>query len=401
MALPLSLVNEFEALPRFDSLRDLLATNRPTGQCELIAGSALPASALHPGSVGHAAGHPIPEWWKPDPLIACPAVQLFRVRDAFYAPGFGAVIAPDGALMEHTVLQARVQNPDLAALPYATREDQQVIFRPPDDVPHLPAGVVSMPWAAISNYGHFVCDCLTSLALLSEQPETAAYPRVFPALSPWHRRHLELLGLAPLVLDHPLYRIADVLFTNGMAQFINAPNINYRTLREIQLRHKGAAAAVSSRKIYVSRSRITQAEPRRRRFLSEIVLEERLRTLGFTIVVPELLDVDEQIELFRNAEMIVACRGAALANVLYCQRDAIVVEIVATVAGFEDYQWVRDICAIVGCRWRPYFCAGVPPESPVILHGRKRPNAAFTFDVDVCALLEFIERLTPGQPQGA
>jgi capsular polysaccharide biosynthesis protein len=393
MALPLSLINEFDALPRFDSLPGLLGSDMPMGQCELIAGSTLPASALHAGSVDDKGGNPIPEWWEPDPPIVCNAVQLFRVRDAFYAPGFGAVIASDGGLMEHTVVQARVQNPDLSALPYATREGQQVIFRPPDATPHLPAAVVSMPWAAIYNYGHFVCDCLTSLALLSQRPETGAYPSVFPPLSPWHRRHLELLGVTPIELDQPLYRIADVLFTNGIAQFINAPNINYRNLRDIQLRNKGAADHSRS-KIYITRSRVTQTQPFKRRFLSEAALEERLRTLGFAIVTPELLDVDEQIDLFRNAEMIVSCRGAALANVIYCRRDATIVEIVPTIAGFEDYRWIRDICAIVGCRWRPYFCAGVPPESPVVVHGKKRPNAAFTFDVDVCDLIEFIARLT-------
>jgi capsular polysaccharide biosynthesis protein len=391
MALNLFEINEFDALRRFESLPDLLAANTATGQCELIAGSALPASALHAGSVGEKAGNPIPDWWNTDPPIACNPVQLFRVRDAFYAPGFGAVIAPDGAVMAHTVGQARVQNLNLSALPYAAEEDEQVIFRPPDDVPHLPAGIVSMPWAAIYNYGHFVCDCLTSLALLSHLPGTDAYPRVFPTLKPWHRRHMELLGVAPIELDQPLYRIADVLFTNGIWQFINAPNINYRTLRDIQLRNKRAADVATGR-IYITRSRITQAERFKRRFLSEAALEERLRALGFAIVAPELLDIDEQIDLFRNAELIVSCRGAALANVIYCRPDTAIVEIVATIAGFEDYQWVRDICAIIGCRWRPYFCAGIPPENPVIINGKKRPNAGFTFDVDVPDLVGFIER---------
>jgi capsular polysaccharide biosynthesis protein len=171
-------------------------------------------------------------------------------------------------------------------------------------------------------------------------------------------------------------------------------------LREIQLRNKGAAK-VSPRKIYITRSRITETHPFKRRFLSEAALEKQLRTLGFAIVTPELLDVDEQIELFRNADMIVSCRGAALANVIYCGPGATIVEVVATIPGFEDYGWVRDICAIVGCQWRPYFCAGVPPESPVIVHGKERPNAAFTFDVDVSDLIKFIARLTPvGEPNG-
>ncbi|MGH7816649.1 MAG: hypothetical protein ACREOR_04610, partial [Candidatus Binatia bacterium] len=96
----------------------------------------------------------------------------------------------------------------------------------------------------------------------------------------------------------------------------------------------------------------------------------------------------------RNAELIVSCSGSALANAIYCRTDTTIVEIVATIAGYGSYQWIRDICALVGCRWRPYFCAGVPPENPVVLAGQSRPNAGFTFDVDAPDLIHFIERST-------
>ncbi|MGH6891826.1 MAG: glycosyltransferase family 61 protein, partial [Dongiaceae bacterium] len=340
------MIDEFGALRRFDSLSDLLTADTTTGQCELVPGSARAASAWHAGSVGDKGGNPIPDWWNPDPTIHCNRVQLFRVRDAFYAPGFGAVIAPDGAVMRHTVGQARYVTPDLSGLPYARKEGERVLFQPPDNLPHLPASIVSMPWGAIYNYGHFVCDCLTSLALLSQMLRIDAYPCVFPPLKPWHRRHFELLGVTPVELDQPLYRVSNALFTNGICQFVNAPNTNYRMLRDAQLRRK-RATDVSLRKVYITRSSITQANPNRRRFLSEAALEERLRGLGFAIVAPEHLAIDEQIDLFRNAELIVACRGAALANVIYCHRDATIVEIVATIAGFEGYQWIRDICALV------------------------------------------------------
>ena len=387
----LSMVDEFDALPRFDHLADLLAGDPGPGQCELIPGSARPASAWHPGSVGDKGGSPIPVWWSSDPSIRCNRVQLFRVRDAFYAPAFGAVIRPDGSVMRHTAGQARHITPDLSGLPNAARKGEQVIFRPPENLPSLPAGIVSMPWGAIHNYGHFVCDCLTSLALVPRLPLTADYLCLFPVLKPWQRRHIELLGVTPVELDQPLYRIADVLFTNGMLQFLNAPNVNYRTLRDIQLRNRRPAGTVH-RKLYVTRAGITQASSDRRRFLSEMGLQEHLRERGFAIVAPELISIDEQIDLFHNADIIVACRGAALANVLYCRTNATIVEIVPTIAGFDGYKWVRDICAFVGCRWRPYFCAGIPPEKPIVAEGKVRPNAGFTFDVDVPGLIDFIAR---------
>jgi len=390
MALDLRVTDEFDVLPRFGGLHDLLAADSSTGQCELVAGSALPASAWHAGSIGDMAGHPVPEWWNSDPPIVCKPVRLFRVRNAVYAPAFGAVIGSDGAVMKHTVGQARYITPDLSGLPHAAKEGEHIVFRPPDDLPLLPAGIVSMPWGAIYNYGHFVCDCLTSVASLFELSRTG-YPCVFPPLKPWQRRHIELLGAPSAELDQPLYRVSDVLFTSGMWQFLNAPNINYRMVRDIQLRNK-RVTDVRFDKVYVTRSPVTQANSDRRRFLSEAALEERLRTLGFAIIAPEFFDIDEQIDLFRNAELVVSCRGAALANVIYCRPDTTIVEVIPVIDGFEGYTWVRDICAIVGCRWRPYFCAGVPPENPVVSFGVKRPNAAFSFDVDVADLIAFIQR---------
>jgi capsular polysaccharide biosynthesis protein len=148
--------------------------------------------------------------------------------------------------------------------------------------------------------------------------------------------------------------------------------------------------------IYVSRAGTTAANSDRRRFLSEAALEGGLRELGFAVVAPELLDVDEQIDLFRNADTIVACRGAALANAIYCRPDTTIVEVVPIIPGFEGYRWVRDICAIVGCQWHPYFCRGVPPEKPVMTADQIRPNAGFAFDVDVADLIAFVERsMTP------
>jgi capsular polysaccharide biosynthesis protein len=393
MALALEVVDGFATFDRFDSASALLASDAAAGQCELIAASARPANAWHAGCVHGAGGHPVPAWWSADPIIECPPVRLCRLREVYYAPAFGAVITANGAVMEHTIGQARFITPDLALLPRVARDGERLIFDPPDDLPSLPAAIVSMPWGAVYNYGHFVCDCLTSVALLSQLRQAAGHRCVFPPLQPWHRRHLELLGVAPLELDHPLYRIADVLFTDGIWQFINRPNSNFRLLRDIELRNK-RATAVNFDKIYISRARQTQSAPDRRRFLSEAALEELLRERGFTIVTPELLSVDEQIDLFHNARLVVACRGAALANVVYCRMDTSIVEIIPTIPGFDGYQWVRDLCAFVGCRWRPYFVAGNPPETPVMTAGRPRPNAGFTFDVDIPDLIGFIEQLT-------
>lgn len=390
VVLDLAQVDELATLQRFGDLPSLLAAGSATGQCELLPGSARTASAWHVGSVSECGGSPVPEWWQPDPQIICNPVQLFRVRDAYHTPGFGAVISPAGEVMQHSIGQARHFSRDLANLPHMGRVGDRIVFQPPDPVPSLPACIVSMPWGGNYNYGHFVCDCLASLALLAQQPELCGLPRVFPPLKPWHRRHLQLLGVDPLELDQPLYRAEDALFTSGMWQFLNMPNVNYRTLRDLQLNAK-RATGIGFAKVYVTGSETANRNPNRRRFLSEAALEQELRALGFAVVAPELLEIDEQIDLFRNARVIVGCRGAALANAIYCRPETAIVEILPIIRGFEGYRWVRDLCALLSCRWRPYFCAGIAPEQPVVTSGQVRPNAGFTFDVDIPDLIRFIQ----------
>src|SRR5262245_14373405 len=49
---------------------------RRRGNANLLAGSLLPASVWHPGSVTDAAGTPIPAWWNTDPRADNPALEV-------------------------------------------------------------------------------------------------------------------------------------------------------------------------------------------------------------------------------------------------------------------------------------------------------------------------------------
>src|SRR5207247_144313 len=126
---------------------------------------------------------------------------------------------------------------------------------------------------------------------------------------------------------------------------------------------------------------------------------DSLADRGFAVVAPENHTVDEQIDMFRNANVIVGCAGAALANALYCREGTTIVEITpmrmveaAQVSGM----WVYNICAIVGCNWRPYYCRDTPQDEPVLVAGVERAEIGFSFDLDVDDLLRYVEAVTSG-----
>jgi capsular polysaccharide biosynthesis protein len=75
-------------------------------------------------------------------------------------------------------------------------------------------------------------------------------------------------------------------------------------------------------RLYLSREK-----SRRRRLTNEAELWAALSTRGFTKVHVEALSWPQQIAAFRDAKVVVAPHGAALANCVFCRPGAQVVEI--------------------------------------------------------------------------
>jgi capsular polysaccharide biosynthesis protein len=385
-------VDETTVLPRRSSASELLATQVGDGWCEVAPYSESPASAWYPEAIGRPGGDYVPPWWTDDPQIICRAVTLVRVRDAYYVPAFGTIISSSGAVWRSSFEEARYWTPSFDRLPYVSVEPDGSIMSVPTDVPSLDSAIVTMPWGGIHNYGHFVLDCLPGAAVAVDTSLLTTYPRVFPPLTPWHRRHLELLGVSdPLELDGSMYLVRDLVFSNCMACFLHHPNITYRRVRDIQLKRRNQEAPPAFDKVYVSRRGLAK-----RALTGEEQLEDRLRAEGFAIVSPEEHSIDEQINLFHNARVVVACAGAALANLLYCCEGTVVVEI--TPARMVEAiklsgMWVYNLCCILRCRWRPYYSSAITVTEAVTVGGRERPELGFTFVLDLDAFVDWLRDL--------
>ena len=71
-------------------------------------------------------------------------------------------------------------------------------------------------------------------------------------------------------------------------------------------------------------------------------LKKRLLELGFLVIRPESVDLIQQIELFKNAEVVVAQSGAALTNILLMPRGSHVVEI----SGIQNSLCFYEMCKV-------------------------------------------------------
>ena len=124
-------------------------------------------------------------------------------------------------------------------------------------------------------------------------------------------------------LDDDFYHFID----SDFPQFLNINDsikilkkfINPKTNKEI------------SKKIYVTRE-----DSNYRKIINEGDVVTLLREKGYKVINPQLYEIDEQIEIFSNAEKIIAPHGSNLANIIFCKPGTEIFEIAPTFRDNEN-----------------------------------------------------------------
>lgn len=114
------------------------------------------------------------------------------------------------------------------------------------------------------------------------------------------------------------------------------------------------------KKIYLLRGK--QAK---RSLIGEERLVQLLEQLGFTIVNPQGMTLEEQINVLNGAEVVVALHGAALTNIIFCEPQTLIVELRSTHLPPEHYSAIAKTYDL------QFKTISLPPERIV-----KKGNAA-------------------------
>ena len=89
-----------------------------------------------------------------------------------------------------------------------------------------------------------------------------------------------------------------------------------------------------SKKIYVTRE-----DSNYRKVINEGDVVTILREKGYKVINPQLYEIDEQIEIFSNAEKIIAPHGSNLANIIFCKPGTEIFEITSS---FKDDEKILE-----------------------------------------------------------
>jgi capsular polysaccharide biosynthesis protein len=183
------------------------------------------------------------------------------------------------------------------------------------------------------NYFHFVVEVLPRLLNVKQALVASNVPYLVD--ENLHQNFLYLLGRLNKE-DRPviyikrnfLHKVDDLFFPSDTAQILDCyeqnpdPAETYLPVSELAVirnlllsSNADCSKTARRRKIYLSRSRGL------RMIVNESELIQQLLSRGFEIISTEELSIDAQVALFHSAEVIVAPSGAALTNIIWCQRD--------------------------------------------------------------------------------
>jgi hypothetical protein len=339
------------AAERVQSLPHPVGSISDDGGTRAVASHVL--APTHSTSSGQAPRHP-PERSNLAALFSEPA-WVFELKNInFWARYGGSVVTSDNFLLA-----------DLSPEVWGA-ENHPIFSRfrlPKSRALHGKIAIAVTPEAP-GNYYHWLIDLLPRVCLIrSADGGFASFQHLLinGSQADYEETSLRAFGVPPEKIlyvdsrDHFQIREATIPSMDHLSRVIAPWKIE--TLRAVRDSLPNQPTARSCR-LYVSRKRAAV-----RRVINESELEKILRAAGFTSVELESCSWTDQVAMFSEAEVVLAPHGAALANIAFCQRGALLAEI-NTRAGYRDYY--LHLAASAGVRYRFIEAQPrVPPSSSI------------------------------------
>jgi capsular polysaccharide biosynthesis protein len=289
--------------------------------------------ALEPGSATLHLGGPAQAVRRPVPHGTPESHPFFELRTAFTAPRRHVLDLTDGLVVGD--YGAHVTSGGI--LDYETSDYYGVSgwrehpiylrWRMPE-VRDLDGSLLSLATRGTgANYYHFMMDLLPRWGVFREALPDLVPDRVLLNRSTSYQRQLlALVGLADVPSVEPARNLA------YRAERLLVPGLpNYDTLAPPWttqwLRLNLPAERLEGRpsRIYVTRGQVRHT----RRLVNEAEIRPILDRHGFTVIDPGTLSVQEQIDHFAAADVVVAPHGAGLTNLTFCRPGVKVLELFA------------------------------------------------------------------------
>jgi hypothetical protein len=149
---------------------------------------------------------------------------------------------------------------------------------------------------------------------------------------PWQRNFLNLFGIEDsIILNHrpgQTYLCRDVMTVEYSVADLAVSADERRTFADLAAKHR--ISEKGNLRLFISRKSVAERHPHYRVLQNEAKLSSALAERGFTVIDPETLSIEQQIDLYASAKHVVSLGGSALFNTAYCAPGAKVVTLEAS-----------------------------------------------------------------------
>lgn len=186
--------------------------------------------------------------------------------------------------------------------------------------------VAILPLHRCRNYFHWLMEVLPRIQMLEEENLWNKIPVVVPPLSGFFKETLDLLGLKENLRlefnpDQDHWQFEEAVYPSRLGASRKLPIHAVKFLRDRFV----ANSNQKKRRIYYSRQGSST-----RRVLNEERLLPLLTKYGFEIFTGISISFADQVTLFSQAEAVVGCHGAGLANLAFCSPRTPVLELMGS-----------------------------------------------------------------------
>ncbi|MBP3041454.1 glycosyltransferase family 61 protein [Bacillaceae bacterium Marseille-Q3522] len=234
-----------------------------------------------------------------------------------------AVISPDNKLLWDLSVE------------WMAPPEQHSIFKeeklPPLTMSEETVAMLNHP--ASNNYFHWMLEALARIHLIEQSKIKIDKYIINHHSLPFQLETLEAWGISDdriIVPHHHFHLKAKQLV---VPSYVNLPNIwSCKYVREFLLNRVRIKKNKQYKRIYITRKN-------RRKVTNEKEILHVLHKYGFKSISPESMSVQEQLEVFYSAEIVIAAHGAGLANLVFCQPGTRVIELFAP-SYIEPHYWL-------------------------------------------------------------
>ncbi|WP_322937128.1 glycosyltransferase family 61 protein [Nocardioides bizhenqiangii] len=337
--------------------RSIDTVAREPGTVALHAGGPPVAVPRRP-TPGDPAGHPV---FEEERTAVVPATFTLEVTNGRLAGDFGATITPGGILDHETSTYFGV---------FDWREHPLYLRPTLGRIERVEGSVLSLAARGASgNYYHFLYDAIARYGVFEESmPGEQVDAVVVPHGTRYQRELLELAGIPGPYIQPQADRTvrADRLLVPSNPNWaLQAPPSTVSWLRD---RLPAKEPPTTPQRLYLTRG----SAPQTRRYLEEEELMPELERRGFVRLDPGTLSVQQQIDTFHAAEVVVAPHGAGLTNVTFSPSGVRVLELFPST---YVHRGLWAICQAIGADYR--YLVATRPARP------GRHNAGISDDVSI------------------